>query len=89
MHMVVNVNGMSLIGVFDGVGGWADLGIDPALYAREMAAVIEKELRRAPEQCRKEERPLIMLLQAVRSSRQPSSVAHDPKPRRLSRTLVW
>jgi hypothetical protein len=37
--MEVTCGGHTVIAVFDGVGGWADLGIDPALYARRLAEV--------------------------------------------------
>lgn len=30
-----------LLAVMDGVGGWAEHGIDPALYSKRLAAIIE------------------------------------------------
>ena len=47
-----------------GVGGagWAELGVDPADYARRLVAGIEREFRRDPSICDVEERPLLTML---------------------------
>lgn len=42
------------IGVYDGVGGWNDRGIDPGPYARKMAALTKKFARENPGACPKE-----------------------------------
>eukprot|EP00285_Hemiselmis_virescens_P012605 CAMPEP_0173391320 /NCGR_PEP_ID=MMETSP1356-20130122/18240_1 /TAXON_ID=77927 ORGANISM="Hemiselmis virescens, Strain PCC157" /NCGR_SAMPLE_ID=MMETSP1356 /ASSEMBLY_ACC=CAM_ASM_000847 /LENGTH=445 /DNA_ID=CAMNT_0014348923 /DNA_START=60 /DNA_END=1397 /DNA_ORIENTATION=- len=61
----VTVEGHTVIGVFDGVGGWAELGVDPALYARRMADLVRMEFERNPDMALLHERPLITLLQAA------------------------
>lgn len=78
VRMAVNVGQVSLIGVFDGVGGWADHGIDPALYAREMAYVIERELSLQPDICSQHEKPLVILLETVEH---PPPPPRSPAPR--------
>jgi hypothetical protein len=65
VHMVVNIGQISLVGVFDGVGGWADLGIDSAMYAREIARIIEVELRKDPDIWQSTDKPLMSLLETV------------------------
>jgi len=65
VHMVAHQDGNTLIGVFDGVGGWADVGVDPALYARQLAAILQREFRRAPTGEPGSERPLQSMLQVA------------------------
>eukprot|EP00286_Rhodomonas_abbreviata_P017037 CAMPEP_0181325888 /NCGR_PEP_ID=MMETSP1101-20121128/21183_1 /TAXON_ID=46948 /ORGANISM="Rhodomonas abbreviata, Strain Caron Lab Isolate" /LENGTH=480 /DNA_ID=CAMNT_0023434261 /DNA_START=358 /DNA_END=1800 /DNA_ORIENTATION=+ len=65
VHMVCHADGSTLIGVFDGVGGWADVGVDPALYARRLAAIIQQEFRQNPEGPANCERPLQAWLQTA------------------------
>ena len=31
-----------LLAVADGVGGWADSGVDPAIYSKKLCALIER-----------------------------------------------
>lgn len=69
-----SAGGHTIFGVFDGVGGWADLGVDPALYARKMGDLIRREFEKDPQKCVKQERPLINLLEAVSFCPLPSSV---------------
>lgn len=40
VHIVSRAGGCTLTGVLDGVGGWAELGVDPAEYARRLAALM-------------------------------------------------
>jgi hypothetical protein len=63
--MVVNIGTISLVGVFDGVGGWAELGIDSAFYAREIARIVESELRKDPNIWHNNDKPLMTLLETV------------------------
>uniref|UniRef100_A0A7S0MYG8 Protein phosphatase n=1 Tax=Cryptomonas curvata TaxID=233186 RepID=A0A7S0MYG8_9CRYP len=62
VHMICRAGGATLLGVFDGVGGWAELGVDPADYARRLVAGIEREFRRDPGMCDWQERPLLTML---------------------------
>lgn len=36
------------IGVADGVGGWAEIGVDPGLYSRELMAFAKQAAEDAP-----------------------------------------
>lgn len=40
-----------VVGVADGVGGWAKLGVDAGEYARELTSHAEKAVRASPEGC--------------------------------------
>lgn len=40
-----------VVGVADGVGGWAKLGIDAGEYARELMSRAEQAVRASPEGC--------------------------------------
>lgn len=61
--MEVSYQGHTIIAVFDGVGGWADLGVDPALYARRLADLVRGEFEANPERCLTEAKPLVSMLQ--------------------------
>ena len=61
-HIISRLHGATLLGVFDGVGGWAELGVDPALYARRLGHLVETALAASPEILETEERPLMTLL---------------------------
>ncbi len=37
VHIVSRAGGCTLTGVLDGVGGWAEMGVDPAQYPRKLA----------------------------------------------------
>jgi len=63
VHIVCRAGGATLIGVFDGVGGWAEVGVDPADYARRLGYMIEVQLRADPTTATKLERPLLVWLQ--------------------------
>eukprot|EP00287_Rhodomonas_sp_CCMP768_P032043 CAMPEP_0202853496 /NCGR_PEP_ID=MMETSP1389-20130828/90510_1 /ASSEMBLY_ACC=CAM_ASM_000865 /TAXON_ID=302021 /ORGANISM="Rhodomonas sp., Strain CCMP768" /LENGTH=440 /DNA_ID=CAMNT_0049532045 /DNA_START=306 /DNA_END=1628 /DNA_ORIENTATION=- len=65
VHMVAHQDGSTLIGVFDGVGGWADVGVDPSLYARQLAAILQREFRKSPCGPEGAERPLQAMLQTA------------------------
>jgi protein phosphatase PTC7 len=60
-HIIARLHGATLIGVFDGVGGWAELGIDPAEYARKLGRLVEAALANNPAVL-KEEQPLMTML---------------------------
>eukprot|EP00802_Teleaulax_amphioxeia_P013354 Tamp_13404.p1 GENE.Tamp_13404~~Tamp_13404.p1 ORF type:complete len:555 (-),score=77.21 Tamp_13404:59-1702(-) len=63
VHIVCRAGGSTLIGVFDGVGGWAEVGVDPADYARRLGYMIEVQLRGDPGGATRLERPLLVWLQ--------------------------
>jgi len=44
------------------VGGWAELGVDPAEYARKLGRLVESALANNPSILKTEERPLLALL---------------------------
>jgi len=60
-HIIARLHGVTLLGVFDGVGGWAELGVDPAEYARKLGRLVENALAENPA-ILKTERPLLALL---------------------------
>jgi len=62
VHFVHRIKGVTLLGVCDGVGGWAEVGIDPAEYARKLGNLLEANLRADPSIVEKSERPLYELL---------------------------
>lgn len=61
-HVIARIHGVTLLGVFDGVGGWAELGVDPAEYARRLGLLVETALVENPEILQNDQRPLITLL---------------------------
>jgi len=61
-HIIARLHGVTLLGVFDGVGGWAELGVDPAEYARRLGRLVETALVENPEILEKDPRPLMTLL---------------------------
>ena len=63
-HIIARLHGVTLLGVFDGVGGWAELGVDPAEYARKLGRLVEKALADDPAVL-KTERPLMALLRTA------------------------
>ncbi|CAI5509413.1 unnamed protein product, partial [Closterium sp. Naga37s-1] len=42
---------VSALGVADGVGGWADVGVDAGAYARELMGEVQAAVRREPKGC--------------------------------------
>ena len=38
-----------LLVVLDGVGGWNDVGVDPALFSKELVKLIEQEYKQDPD----------------------------------------
>ena len=63
VHLVCRAGGATMFGVFDGVGGWAELGVDPAEYARRLAQELEEQLLRDPSIATWQERPLLSMLE--------------------------
>ena len=63
VHLVCRAGGTTMFGVFDGVGGWAELGVDPAEYARKLAQELEEQLQRDPTIASWQERPLLSMLE--------------------------
>lgn len=61
-HVVARLHGATLLGVFDGVGGWAELGVDPAEYSRRLGRLVESALAENPSILQTDERPLMTLL---------------------------
>jgi len=51
--------------VFDGVGGWAELGVDPAEYARQLSALLEAEFVRHYQDIPREASPLLTFLSSA------------------------
>jgi protein phosphatase PTC7 len=66
VRLEVKLGGNCLLGVFDGVGGWADLGVDPALYTRMLSDLISKEFLADSELYLRDEKPLVHYLHQVR-----------------------
>ncbi|KAJ1491153.1 phosphatase 2C-like domain-containing protein, partial [Baffinella frigidus] len=65
VHLVCRAGGTTMFGVFDGVGGWAELGVDPAEYARKLAQELEEQLQRDPTIATWQERPLLSMLEVA------------------------
>ena len=63
VHIMCRAGGATLIGVFDGVGGWSEVGVDPAEYARRLGHLIEVQLREDSRSASTHERPLLVWLQ--------------------------
>lgn len=61
-HIIARLHGATLLGVFDGVGGWAELGVDPAEYARKLGRLVEAALSTNPDILKDHDRPLLTLL---------------------------
>ena len=61
-HIVARLHGATLLGVFDGVGGWAELGVDPAEYSRRLGRLVEASLAQNPSILETDDRPLMTLL---------------------------
>ena len=61
-HVVARLHGATLLGVFDGVGGWAELGVDPAEYSRRLGRLVEAALAENPSILHTDDRPLMTLL---------------------------
>lgn len=43
-HLVSQQRQVTIAGVFDGVGGWAQYGVDPSRYSNQLANLVELEL---------------------------------------------
>ena len=39
-----------LLVVLDGVGGWNEVGVDPALFSKQLVGLIEEEYKKDPTQ---------------------------------------
>jgi len=76
-HFVLQLPGLQYVGVFDGVGSWRKLGVDPRLYPRALAHAVATEIEDAVQQQKfqntnsteEEQQPLLhdMLYRAWRS----------------------
>jgi len=65
VHLISRAGGSTLLAVFDGVGGWAELGVDPAEYARRLSWLLEAEFVRGQHLLSTHNSPLLEFLSAA------------------------